>query len=365
MQTFDTIIIGAGQAGLSMGYILREQGKDFIILETHSSIGTSWQERYDSLTLFTPRRYSSLPGLPFPGAPEGFPTRDETVTYLRTYATSFSLPIHTQTQVTRLTKEQHLFLLETTQGPYQARNVIVATGPFQKPHIPAFATNLAQSVFQVHAADYRKPSQLPEGPLLIVGAGNSGAQIAVECARNRTVYLATAHRLRLLPLRLFGRSIFWFAERLGLIEARTNTPAGRLMKARQDPIFEPALSPLLRSGRVIKKPRAIGAQEDTISFADGTTITVSGVIWATGYISDYQWINIPEALDPNGQPVHHLGQSPISGLMYLGLAFQTSRGSALLGWVGKDAQQLSISPTMTKQTTRNATISSEKPAEEQ
>src|SRR5712692_10323394 len=188
----EIIIVGAGQAGLSMGYWMKRQRVSFLLLEAGPHIGESWRRRYDSLVLFTPRRYSALPGLAFPGDPEGRPTKDEMADYLQTYAGHVALPIQMDTRVVDMQKLGETFMLQTTQGTYQAMTVIVATGPFQQPRIPAFASALSQVVQQLHSASYRNPSEIPPGPVLVVGAGNSGAHIAAELACAHPVALATS-----------------------------------------------------------------------------------------------------------------------------------------------------------------------------
>jgi putative flavoprotein involved in K+ transport len=206
----EIIIVGAGQAGLSIGYWLKRQQRSFLLLEAGPRIGESWRQRYDSLVLFTPRRYSALPGLTFPGAPAGCPAKDEVADYLHTYADHFALPVQVDTQVVDMQKHAETFVLHTTQGIYQAATVIVATGPFHHPRIPAFASALSPQVEQLHSASYHNPSQIPPGPVLVVGAGDSGAHIAAELARAHAVSLAAAHPLYFVSLTLLGKSLFWF-----------------------------------------------------------------------------------------------------------------------------------------------------------
>src|SRR5260370_42659514 len=205
----EIIVVGAGQAGLSMGYWLRQQQRSFLLLEAGSRIGESWRQRYDSLGLFTPRRYSALPGIVFPGDPEGRPTKDEMADYLEAYADHFALPIQLDTRVVGIEKHGETFILQTTQDTYQAATVIVATGPFHHPRIPAFAPALSHEAQQLHAASYHNPSEIPPGPVLVVGAGDSGAHIAAELGHAHPVCLAAAHPLYFVPLTLLVKILFW------------------------------------------------------------------------------------------------------------------------------------------------------------
>ena len=338
----EIIIVGAGQAGLSMGYWLKRQSRSFLLLEAGPRLGESWRQRYDSLVLFTPRCYSALPGLAFPGDPEGRPTKDEMADYLQTYADHFALPVQADTRVVYMQKHRETFLLQTTHGTYQARTVIVATGPFQQPRIPAFASALSPQVEQLHSASYRNPSQVPPGPVLVVGAGDSGAHIAAELAHCHPVSLAAAHPLYFVPLTLLGKSLFWYLDHLRLLEVDSERSLGRWLKAQEalEPVVGLELKQALRERQVQIRPRATSAQDNVVQFADGSQAQVRTVIWATGYRQDFSWIRLPGALDEGGQPRAHQGVSTTPGLFFLGFPWQPSRGSALVGWVGKDARRL-------------------------
>ncbi len=336
----EIIIVGAGQAGLSMGYWLKRKPRSFLLLEAGPRIGESWRQRYDSLVLFTPRRYSALPGLEMPGDPEGRPTKDEMADYLQTYADHVVLPIQTDTRVMGMQKHGETFLLHTTQGAYQTRTVIVATGPFHHPRIPLFASALSSQVEQLHSASYHNPSEIPPGPVLVVGAGDSGAHIAAELAHSHPVSLAAAHPPYFVPLTLLGKSLFWYLDHLRLLAVDGNTRLGRWLKAQPEPVLGLELKQALRERQVQMKPRATSAQDKTVQFADGSQIQVRTVIWATGYCQDFSWIRIPGALDECGQPREHQGVSSTPGLFFLGFPWRPSRGSALVGWVSKDAKRL-------------------------
>ncbi|MBP1153389.1 MULTISPECIES: NAD(P)/FAD-dependent oxidoreductase [unclassified Paenibacillus] len=334
---FDVIVIGAGQAGLAAAYYLKKQGLSFVCLEQGDEIGGSWRSRYDSLTLFTPRWYSSLPGLPLQGDPNGYPTKDEIADYLQAYANAFLLPVLLTMQVQELKKTGDRYTVQTNRGLFSTKSVIVSTGPFQKPIIPAFAEKLPTDIIQLHTSAYTNPAQLRKGPVLIVGAGNSGAQIAVELADSRDVYLSVGHRIKFLPLQFAGRSIFGWLKKLGMLQAHRRTVIGSWFRRQKDPVFGMELRKLVRKGSVTTKPRTVGISGDSICFADHTDVRVSNVVWATGFSSDYSWLAIPGALDSSGRPLHDRGVSPVTGLCFLGLPWQHTRGSALIGGVGEDA----------------------------
>lgn len=336
----EIIIVGAGQAGLSMGYWLKRKPRSFLLLEAGPRIGESWRQRYDSLVLFTPRRYSALPGLAFPGDPAGRPTKDELADYLQTYADHFALPIQMDTRVVDMQKHAETFVLQTTQGTYQAATVIVATGPFHHPRIPAFASALSPQVEQLHSASYRNPSQIPPGPVLLVGAGDSGAHIAAELAHAHPVSLAAAHPLYFVPLTLLGKSLFWYLDRLHLLEVDGTRSLGAWLKAQPEPVLDLELKQALRERQVQIRPRATSAQGNVVQFADGSQTQVRTVIWATGFRQDFSWIRMPAVAGECSQPREQQELSSTPGLFFLGFPWQPSRGSALVGWVGKDAGRL-------------------------
>ena len=215
---FDVAVIGAGQAGLAIGYFLAQQGRRFVILESADSVGSAWRNRWDSLVLFTPRRYDSLPGLAFPGDSDGYPNRDEVIAYLEQYAASYELPIEINSRVRSLTKKDGRFVVESSDRRIEADQVVVATGPFQVPNMPAVAGQLEPDVFQIHSAYYRTPSDVPEGDVVVVGGGNTGFQIAKELSASHNVQLAIGSRQTPLPQRILGRDLFWWLTKLGVLE---------------------------------------------------------------------------------------------------------------------------------------------------
>ena len=336
----DVLIIGGGQAGLAAAYFLAKHGLSYRILDKGREIGESWKSRYDSLMLFTPRNYSELPGLSLPGNPNGFPAKDEIAAALKRYAEDHQLNIQLNTEVIALKKIDDEFQAETNRGSFTARHVIVATGPFQNPYIPPMSDQLDRSVTQLHSAHYRNPADLQPGSVLVVGCGNSGAQIAVELSRSHRVVLSAGHRVNFMPLSIFGKSIFWWFDALGILNAPSDSRIGRMVRKRPDPVFGFELKRLLKEESIMIKPKTIGADKRTVYFSDGTAMEAVNIIWATGFRPDYGWLRIQDALDMDGKPLHERGVSPVKGLYYVGLPWQTSRNSALIGGVGRDAKAI-------------------------
>lgn len=338
---YDVVIIGAGQAGLAMGFYLKKTNQSFLILDKLKEIGELWRNRYDSLTLFTPRAYSELPDFQMRGPRHGYPTKDEVADYLANYASYHSLPIQLNTSVMRVSKTIKGFQIETTNEIIYTKNVVIATGPFQEPIIPDLVENMSNHVFQTHSSQYKNSSQLQSGSVLVVGGGNSGAQIAVELAKDRDVYLSVSQKLTFIPQNLGGKSIFWWFDTFGILKARTTSRFGTFIKNRPDPIFGFELKKAIQSKKIILKPRTTSIKEDTFFFKDKSALKVSNVVWATGFKPNYQWLHIPDALQQNGQPQHKRGITTIKGLYFLGLPWQFRRGSALLQGVGDDAKYIS------------------------
>ena len=339
-MNYDVIVIGAGQAGLSMGYYLTQKNASFLLLDQENEVGESWKKRYDSLVLFTPRRYSALPGLTFPGNQESFPTKDEVADYLKCYAAHWQLPIQHGTTVTSLKKQEEHFTLDTNNETYYAKQVVVATGPFHTPFVPKISQELSQDVYQLHSSDYQREQQLPPGPVLVVGGGNSGAQIAVELSKTRKTYLSVGQNPTFLPLTIGGKSIFWFMDKLGIYRKSPDSWVGKKLQKKADPLFGSELKKALAKQEITLLPRTMSTAGSRVVFENGQETTVQNVIWSTGFIPSYEWIDIPNVLDEKGRPVHEKGVTPQKGLYFLGLPWQTCRGSALLLGVGNDAEAL-------------------------
>jgi putative flavoprotein involved in K+ transport len=331
----DVVVVGGSQAGLAIAWHLARQGLRFVVLEAGPEVGHVWRSRWDSLKLFTPAQYDALPGMAFPAPADTYPTKDPVADYLQAYVAAFELPVRLNARVTSLSRTDGGFEVQTADQAYQTRQVVVATGPFQVPFVPPMAAKLDASVTQVHSADYRNPQVLPEGPVLVVGGGNSGFQIAEELAATRTVDLSIATTYPMLPQRLAGRDLFWWLTRLGLLRVTVSSRPGRRM-SRRDFVIGTNRRRLERAG-VRFRPRLVDAEGRTVRFADHALLEDVGVVvWATGYRPDYGWIDVPGVVR-EGQVVHRRGVTEVPGLYFLGLSWQHTRGSALLGFVNDDA----------------------------
>lgn len=331
----DVVVIGAGQAGLAVGHTLKQAGVEFVMLDAASELGVSWTNRWDSLRLFTSAQFSGLPGLPFPGDPDRYPAKDEVPDYFRTYAATFALPIHLGTPVISVGRSGDGFSVTTPAGRIAARQVVAAVGAFQTPAVPGFSQRLAPSVTQLHSHAYRNPGQIPAGPVAVVGSANSGLQIAAELSATHEVVVCKGRRQPRLPQRILGKDAFWWLSKSGILRLPTNTPLARRL-AMPDPIVDtkgggPA-------GSVRYAARAVDAAGTQLVTADGQRLDVSTVLWATGYRNEWPWLDA-ELLGADGQPPHDAGIGA-SGLHFVGLYRMRNRGSALLGFVGRDAQRV-------------------------
>lgn len=336
-QEYELIIIGGGQSGLAAGRHAHKQGLNYLILEASNAIGSTWRERYDSLTLLTPRAYSGLPDLPLSGDADGYPTRDEVADYLQQYAKNFDLNVVLDQAVLEVTKRGELFTVATESAIYTAPAVVVATGPFQTPRMPTWAS-ATEEVLQLHSSAYRNPAQITGRSVLVLGGGNSGAQIAEELAMNLQVAMAVNAPLRFMPAKIFGKSLFWWLDAVGALNAPSNSFIAKKLRGRGDPIIGTSLKPLLKRGAVTLKPAATSMSDGTVTFADETHGRYDTIIYSTGYTADYGWMHIPKALDEANMPAQQGGQSEaVNGLYFLGLGWLRSRNSALLGGVGTDA----------------------------
>ena len=335
----EVAVIGAGQAGLAMGYLLRRQGRRFVILERADSIGSAWRERWDSLTLFTPRRYSALPGLPFPGDPDGYPTRDEVIAYLEHYAETVELPIELNSEVKQLEQGgDGRFRLKSGGRTITSDQVVIATGPFQTPNVSKLAEKLADDVFRTHAVGYRRPGDVPAGAALVVGGGNTGFQIAKELSATHKVVLSVGSRQKPLPQRVLGRDLFWWLTKARILDKTVESRLGRKLSTR-DTLIGSSPRELKKRYDVEMKPRVVDADVHTVRFEDDSELEVEAVIWATGYRSDYSWIKLP-IFDEDGRLRHRRGVTDVPGFYFLGLTWQYTRGSALIGWVKDDAEYI-------------------------
>jgi putative flavoprotein involved in K+ transport len=333
-------VIGAGQAGLAVGHHLARHRLRFLLVDAAPELGHSWRTRWDSLRLFTPAEYDGLPGLPFPATPGSYPGKDEVADYLKAYAERFDLPVLLNTRVEHVEREEadhdRLFRVVTSQGTLCARQVVVATGPFQQPHLPEMSSQFDASVSQLHSAEYRNPDQLTAGKVLVVGAGNSGLQIALELSRTHEVHLAVGTRQPAVAQRPLGRDLFWWLTKTGLITRPAASPVAAWFRKRGGDLVIGTTWSDIESAGITEHPRLTAAHGRSAEFAAGTLEDVAAVVWATGYRADYTWLDVPGVWD--GSRVSQVrGRTPVPGLWFIGLPWQHSRGSALLGFVGRDA----------------------------
>jgi putative flavoprotein involved in K+ transport len=342
----ETVVIGGSQAGLAVGHYLRRHGRPFVIVDENERVGDAWRNRWDTLRLFTPARYDGLPGMPFPGRSSAFPSKDEVADYLEAYAREFALPVRTGIKVDRVSKAGDRFQVFCGGDVLSAGNVVVATGAFHHPRVPAFAAELHRDIVQFHANRYRNRSQLREGGVLVVGAGNSGAEIALELAGHHQIWLSGPDtgqeptRAGSLPDRFFTPVLWLVATRLTV-----RTWMGRKMR---DHFLDPPRG--IPLGRVRRKDiiaagiervgKTTGVRNGRPLLGDGRVLDVSNVIWCTGYTPDFSWIDLPLSTR-RGWPIQDRGiVESVPGLYFMGLLFLYSLSSALLGGVGRDAEYI-------------------------
>ncbi len=341
-ERFETVIIGGGQAGLAVGYHLARRGRSVVILDANDRIGDSWRNRWDSLRVFTPARYDGLPGWSFPAPGWSYPTKDEVADYFESYAARFRLPVRTGIRVDGLSREDGGYVVTSGLSRFEARNVVVATGGYPAPRIPVSASELDPNIVQLHSSQYRNQSQLRTGGVLVVGAGNSGGEIALESSKDHQTWLSGRDtgqepvRAGSLPDRVFTPP-FWFL--LSHVFTVRN-PMGRKVRAQLSntglPLARVRRKDLIRAG-VERVPRVTGVRDGLPMLADGQVLDVANVIWCTGFGHDFGWIDLP-VFDNDGQPRHDRGvvrSEP--GLYFIGLFFLSTLASSLIGGVARDA----------------------------
>jgi putative flavoprotein involved in K+ transport len=346
-QHFDVIVVGGGQAGLSVGHHLAKRGLRFVILDAGERIGDNWRKRWDSLRLFTPARYDSLDGLRFPGPPDYFPTKDEMADYLETYAAHFRLPVRCATSVRKLWRRDGRFVVQAGGSELTADQVVVAMANYQRGSVPRFARALDPEIVQLHSCDYRNPAQLRPGDVLIVGAGNSGADIAMELSPAHRIWMAgreTGH----VPFRIEG---FWGRHLLVRLVLRflfhrilsLKTWIGRQLRPRMlhggGPLIRIKPHELAAAG-VARTPRVAGVSGGLPLLEDGRVLEVANVLWCTGYHPAFSWIELP-IFDPEGEVSHEAGVvTSVPGLYFVGLHFLYSFSSTMIHGVGRDAARI-------------------------
>jgi putative flavoprotein involved in K+ transport len=308
VDDLDLIVVGGGQAGLAASYWATMAGLRHLVLDASPRTGDTWRKRYDSLRLFTPRSHSGLPGLPLPGDPDGLPTKDELADYLERYAVKYQLPVQ-HTRVDSVRRVDGQFEVVAAGRTRRANAVILATGPFQEPRLPGWAGQVTVPM-QRHSAEYRKPSDVPGARVLVIGGGNSGAQITEELAlAGRDVTWSCSTSVRFIPHVLLGRNLFWWLDRLRLLEAPAASLRGRLIRHRGDPVIGTGLRRLIDNCRITVKPASVGPAPSGVTFADGSSAAFDAIVWSTGFVSSYDFLDVEGALDENGNPRHLAGHS--------------------------------------------------------
>jgi putative flavoprotein involved in K+ transport len=347
-EHIETVIIGGGQAGLSVGHHLARRGRPFLILDSGRRVGDAWRKRWDSLRLFTPARYDRLAGLPFPAPAHSFPTKDQVADYLEAYAARFQLPVRTGVRVDRLWRDDGRFVVAAGDRSWEADNAVVAMSSFQVPQVPAFATDLGPEIVQLHSAGYRNPSQLQDGGVLVVGAGNSGAEIALEVAGRHPTWLAGKESGH-VPFRIEGAAARFVFQPLlfrviGHRVLTVDTPIGRRMR----PKLLSHAAPLVRvkpkdlaAADVRRIPRVVGVRDGQPLLADQRVLEVANVIWCTGFGPDFSWIDLPVFGKNEHEPTHYRGiVADRPGLYFVGLHFLYAMSSGFLPGVDRDAEHI-------------------------
>jgi len=349
-ERVETVVVGGGQAGLAVGYHLARRDLPFVILDANERIGDSWRKRWDSLRLFTPAHYNALPGLPFPGPSHTFSGKDEVADYLEAYAARFELPVRGGIKVERLSANGSDFAVEAGDRRFEAENVVVAMATHQRPWVPPFVNELDPSIVQLHSADYRNPAQLQPGGVLVVGVGNSGAEIAIELAKERPTWLAGKEPGR-VPFRVEGaaaRFVFLplMYRFIGHRILTIRTPIGRKVRPKLlshgAPLVRVKPNDIAAAG-IRRVPRVVGVRGGTPLLDGEDVFDVENVIWCTGFRPDFSWIDLPvfgEEEEPK-EPIHHRGiVAAQPGLYFVGLLFLYAMSSGFLPGVGRDAEHI-------------------------
>lgn len=347
-ERIDAVVIGGGQAGLATGYHLARRGVRFVVLDANERIGDQWRRRWDSLRLFTPARFDGLPGMPFPGSPYDFPTKNAMADYLEAYARRFNLPLRTGTRVDRLSRQGDRFLIVAGDHRFEADHVVVAMANHQQARMPPFAGELNPEIVQVHSSAYRHPSELRPGPVLVAGAGNSGSELAKEAVRAGHVTTMAGRDVGQIPFRISGfagRHVLVHLVLRGIFHRvlTLDTPVGRRVRPRilhgGGPLIRVRRRDLAAMG-VQFAPKVIGARNGLPQVEDGRVLDVTNVIWCTGYHPGFSWIDLP-VFDSYGEPLHRGGVVESQpGLYFVGLHFLYALSSEMIHGVGRDADRV-------------------------
>ncbi len=346
VRKISTIVIGGGQAGLAVGYHLAKRRLPFQILDANLDIGDAWRKRWDSLRLFTPARYAGLPGLPFPARGDAFPTKEQMADYLEAYAQHFRLPVQTGVKVERVSKQGDRFVVETSQGQFESEQIVIAMANYQTPRVPEFAPDLSPGIVQLHSHNYRNPSQLQKGGVLIVGAGNSGADIAIEVAKTHPTWMSgqESGHIPFAIESVLGRFLLIRIVRfIGHHVLTLSTPIGRKVRPKllsgATPLIRVRPKELINAG-IERVSRVVGVQDGQPLLSGGRTLDVANVIWCTGYQPGFSWIDLP-IFGEEGRPAHERGiVSGVPGVYFVGLHYLYSMTSATLTGVGRDAERI-------------------------
>jgi putative flavoprotein involved in K+ transport len=347
-ERVETVVVGGGQAGLSIGYHLARRGLSFVILDAQERVGDAWRKRWDSLRLFTLNRYNGLAGMPFPGPPRGFPTKDEVADYLEAYAARFELPVRTGVRVDRLYRNGGKFIVTAGDRRFEADNVVVAMGTDQVPWTPIFAPELDPGVVQLHSSEYRNPAQLQEGDVLVVGVGNSGGEIALEVTGGYATWLSgkehghVPFRIERAPARFVFLPLLFRV--IGHRVLTVNTPIGRRVRSKLllhgPPLVRVKPKDLAAAG-VERVPRVVGVRDGLPLLEDCRVLQVENVVWCTGFRPDFSWIDLPVFGEEKREPTHHRGiVADEPGLYFVGLFFLYAMSSGFLPGVSRDAEYI-------------------------
>jgi putative flavoprotein involved in K+ transport len=344
IEYVETIIIGGGQAGLAVGYYLAQLGRSFLILDANRRTGDSWRTRWDSLQLFTPAYLNALPGLAFPGPQDRCSAKDEMADYLEEYAARFDLLVRRGIRVEAITRNADRLMITADDQRFEADNVVLATGGYQLPYRPGFADELDAGILQLHSSEYRTPSQLQDGDVLVVGAANSGAEIALEASATHRTWLSGRHpgseptRPGSRADRIFTPPFWFYISRV----ASVTNPIGRRLRPRMLTTTLPLgrVKPKdLAAAGVVRLPRTAGVRDGRPVMDDGQVVDVANLVWATGYRPAFDWVHL-DVFDAAGQPIHDRGITAEPGLYFIGLFFLSSLASSLVGGVGRDAEYI-------------------------